>query len=409
MVRDRARWLAKPWFFASVVLLALNDHVFKALWPGLITGKLSDFAGLVVVATLVSVLAGRSVGIVLAGAGFAALKTVPGVAETVAPLLGGVTLRDTTDLIALGILPVLWLGLGLRREENTSRMRRCWQALGLIGAVFATTATSYVPPTIDALGVEAGVFYAQLSSDDGIPRWVASTDGGATWTRTSDRKPISSGASNQDNRRQVCVEGVVCYSYQQDGHTSGSDDVRYMLERWTPQTDWVADGQISWPQNPRSRYVYPGIAVSDTNSEQAFFLASGNAFYRAGSGDWRSADPFTAVNQPSTFLDTIYWLGHPMFTFVLAALLSIMCWTVVRQTTWRILLQLGVVAFLAVGIFTFTNGVPDNTRMSFNFIGAAILAVTMGGVRFGWWLKNRKPRRFPDDMGLKTGWSRDLD
>jgi hypothetical protein len=32
---------------AAIVLLVLNDHVFKALWPGWITGKLSDVAGMV--------------------------------------------------------------------------------------------------------------------------------------------------------------------------------------------------------------------------------------------------------------------------------------------------------------------------------------------------------------------------
>ena len=31
-----------------MVLLLLNDHVLKAAWPGLLTGKLSDVAGLVV-------------------------------------------------------------------------------------------------------------------------------------------------------------------------------------------------------------------------------------------------------------------------------------------------------------------------------------------------------------------------
>jgi hypothetical protein len=48
---------------AAVALLVLNDHVFKARWPGLVTGKLSDVAGLtffpIVLDALAAVLPGR--------------------------------------------------------------------------------------------------------------------------------------------------------------------------------------------------------------------------------------------------------------------------------------------------------------------------------------------------------------
>lgn len=39
--------LLHPVVLSAVVLLLLNDHVFKRLWPSAITGKLSDIAGLV--------------------------------------------------------------------------------------------------------------------------------------------------------------------------------------------------------------------------------------------------------------------------------------------------------------------------------------------------------------------------
>ncbi len=38
--------LLHPLVIASVGLLVMNDHWAKALWPGVVTGKLSDFAGL---------------------------------------------------------------------------------------------------------------------------------------------------------------------------------------------------------------------------------------------------------------------------------------------------------------------------------------------------------------------------
>src|SRR5438045_2459919 len=52
----RARWLAagqaadallEPTPLAAIALLLLNDHALKARWPGVVTGKLSDAAGLV--------------------------------------------------------------------------------------------------------------------------------------------------------------------------------------------------------------------------------------------------------------------------------------------------------------------------------------------------------------------------
>ena len=38
--------LLNPLVLVAIAVLALNDHWAKARWPGLITGKLSDFAGL---------------------------------------------------------------------------------------------------------------------------------------------------------------------------------------------------------------------------------------------------------------------------------------------------------------------------------------------------------------------------
>lgn len=39
--------LLHPVSLAAIALLVVNDHVLKAAWPGLVTGKLSDVAGLV--------------------------------------------------------------------------------------------------------------------------------------------------------------------------------------------------------------------------------------------------------------------------------------------------------------------------------------------------------------------------
>lgn len=45
-MRQAGAGLLHPLPIAAIVLLAANDHLFKAWWPGAVTGKLSDIAGL---------------------------------------------------------------------------------------------------------------------------------------------------------------------------------------------------------------------------------------------------------------------------------------------------------------------------------------------------------------------------
>lgn len=42
------RTATHPVFLASLGMLVLNDHFLKAAYPGLVTGKVSDVAGLIV-------------------------------------------------------------------------------------------------------------------------------------------------------------------------------------------------------------------------------------------------------------------------------------------------------------------------------------------------------------------------
>lgn len=45
--RPSSRLLLHPLPLAAVFLLLCNDHALKAWWPGVVTGKLSDIAGMV--------------------------------------------------------------------------------------------------------------------------------------------------------------------------------------------------------------------------------------------------------------------------------------------------------------------------------------------------------------------------
>lgn len=127
--------LLNPWVGVALIVLVVNDHVLKARFGGVVTGKLSDVAGvfvlplltlaLVEVARYALRLRWRSdrrdvlIHVAVVGIGFAAVKTIPAVdrayeyivgllrtivsfsAEPVTPIL---VYPDATDLLVLPVL-----------------------------------------------------------------------------------------------------------------------------------------------------------------------------------------------------------------------------------------------------------------------------------------------------------------
>jgi hypothetical protein len=144
--------LAHPLWLAALLVLLLNDHMLKGsgLLPGALTGKLSDFAGLIVAPVLLCVLSGarsraaRVMCTVLVGAAFAAIKLHAGAAQAFEQLgaLFGLSYRvwvDPSDLLAL---PSLWVGFRLL-ERPLPAHRLAVHALALLG-LFACVATTDV-------------------------------------------------------------------------------------------------------------------------------------------------------------------------------------------------------------------------------------------------------------------------
>lgn len=151
--------LLHPVVLLAIGVLLVNDHVLKAAWPGVVTGKLSDFAGLLFFPLFLQAVwevgaaaVGRGgqpsrtvlVGAIVAtGTAFAAIQLVPMATDGYRHGLGllqwlaGLPLAiltgqpghgpvpaqltpDPTDLLALAVLPLVYL-IGRRRCPAPAR------------------------------------------------------------------------------------------------------------------------------------------------------------------------------------------------------------------------------------------------------------------------------------------------
>jgi hypothetical protein len=153
---DRSRLLTifTTWpFVLALAVLLLNDGFLKQAWPGLVTGKLSDFAGLAVVA-LPGFAAfprhARATYLAIGGA-FLWWKSPASDAfisymNEMLPMTLGRTV-DFGDLIALTILPLCSrFAAGKPRSAVGSHTLRRWLLPPvLVAALFGVMATSQAP------------------------------------------------------------------------------------------------------------------------------------------------------------------------------------------------------------------------------------------------------------------------
>jgi hypothetical protein len=147
-------------FWIALVVLVANDHWLKhsQLAPGWLTGKLSDFAGLIVAPVVLASLTrarsarGRLACIAVVAVVFAGFELFPSwvrAAESLA--VGGHRLRmwpDVTDLLALAVLPLTWLVMtrssGQPLRLGAPLVHRTGLALACLACV--ATSTAELPP-----------------------------------------------------------------------------------------------------------------------------------------------------------------------------------------------------------------------------------------------------------------------
>lgn len=201
--------LLHPAFTGAVALLAVNDHLLKGHAPGWLTGKLSDFAGVFALSTVLSVVTGRPrLAAALTGGGFLAIKLSTDAAVLVAPLIGGVTRQDPTDLFALA---ALWPAhsFALQKIDQGHRpipSRSLLVASSAAVALFSMTATSCSPPPIvERFAVEGGMLFAHISEYSNN-RWASSADGGRTW-ELAPQAPTK----RASEFREACTHEQLCF------------------------------------------------------------------------------------------------------------------------------------------------------------------------------------------------------
>lgn len=211
--QSRLLALAHPAFTGAVALLAINDHLLKSHFPSWITGKLSDFAGIFVVAVLFGLLMRRPyLASFFTGLGFTAIKLSGLAAVLVAPILGGVTRQDPSDLLALVFLwpAALFLRKSLGHGADRPRVRPLLLGASAIATLLALTATSCLSaPVLEAFTIDDnGRVFARIRGEpEGYVgetrtlRWAVSEDAGLTW-QPSSRPP----GVEATVRREVCDE-----------------------------------------------------------------------------------------------------------------------------------------------------------------------------------------------------------
>lgn len=139
--------VAHPLWWGALLVLLINDHWLKGagVAPAWLTGKLSDFAGMIVAPCLVATLArhelvrlGAFAAVALA---FAAINLSTSAADVLVAVVGRLGLdwriwSDPTDLVALTVLPLAW-----RLSHGSCSSRAVGHGGILLGAV-ACLATS---------------------------------------------------------------------------------------------------------------------------------------------------------------------------------------------------------------------------------------------------------------------------
>jgi hypothetical protein len=263
-------WLGHPGTVLAAAVLAVNDHLLKQAFPGLVTGKLSDLAGLVVAPPLLALMAaltGRvrsrraadllaAASVLATGAGFTLVKSTHSGADLASrawSLVAGDSriLADPTDLFALPALVLTWwLWTRARGRPVAGRIVRLVRVLVVVPlAVASVAATSQVQaPLVRSVAAWKGEIIMYRDSAT-----LATPDGGTTWRRlTSAQAAELHGPNTPQIRTRACVPDDPGHCYRV-GH--GGPRVE---ETTDGGRNWSVAWQLSTGRQAFLRRVYQG-------------------------------------------------------------------------------------------------------------------------------------------------------
>lgn len=170
---DRA--LTHPWSLSALLLLATNDHVLKGSgWvPGVLTGKLSDVAGLFLAPILLAVLVrartrqARAFCYGAVAVVFASLELSPTLTEFVGRYTGAVMWPDPTDLIALVALFPSWALVASQSPVSRSNLQIEVPVVAALALFFCAASSSATPALYAPNAAKAGNFGASAVLHNG--------------------------------------------------------------------------------------------------------------------------------------------------------------------------------------------------------------------------------------------------
>lgn len=292
------RSLLHPLVVVAIAVLLLNDHYLKAEYPGWLTGKLSDFSGLVFFPLLLGVVVAlvtrsrhsQAVASIVTLAWFTAIKTsdvAAALTESSVEVVLGIPTRiivDPSDLIALPMVAVGWEIWRRVGSSGVVQDRRFRKVAVLAVAAFASMATSEadgpsVVVSVDNTGTDV---WAGVTTDDryetvtgylssyGVLPGYRSSDGGVTWDSAAWPEGVSFDRTRSD------ADGVLC----QVGETS----ICYLKTEIQPVEESV-NGGIDW------RDVDDGEQLIDVFDQDTFTIDmivwdNGRYFRRLSDGSW---------------------------------------------------------------------------------------------------------------------------
>ncbi|GAB1819998.1 hypothetical protein [Herbidospora sp. RD11066] len=321
----RNTWIGHPLTVLALVVLVVNDHVLKAAFPGFVTGKLSDMAGLILFPPLLDLALRRpKVSIAITGVAFTLVKgaeTGAWLASEAWSLVWNPSLvrADVTDLLTLPALGVAWWAY-----RHPVPVHKAVVFLVVPPAVLAVAATSmseydwpYSAYAVESDGDEI-VVHTEGGYGHGNDKIVYRTRDGVTWHKWIQNDWVEGAAKVCRSTCYRIVPGHLRVQEVRDGRWTTvweiPDGVRDRLFRTyrTGNPEWSSD--LREPVESLSVAVTERLVVVANGADGIALRDARGTWHRLGLGpdgfDPAEAAPLTVSG------------GYDVFTPVVLAVLA---------------------------------------------------------------------------------------